>query len=253
MKRFAIVLGACLLVSSASAAVRFFFTSSADGAGLADTTHVFDDTDGSGTDGKSYALNDNAPTVGIPTIDPSKGEFLYLWLAFEGEKNGRKIQGINIVANSEAYGGGVAELERGMYIGNDDGGPFGEPLRWNYSSKTLDAMTLAGVNVPGVKNQAENAFLYRGGSARYALLGAIAPGEGAYELRLGLGKNGVSYAKNSDDQRAPRVKFGGNEEEFDGGVKEESYWSSDADAVIVPEPAAGLILIAILAVGSRRR
>src|SRR5262249_25707245 len=154
--------------------------------------HVFDDTDGHKTDGASYLLNDSLPKIGVPTVDPSKGEFLYLWVEFENEPNGRKIQAINMVANDAAFKREEKEADRGMYLGDDSNGESGQKLRWTTSSKTKDAMTLVGVDTPGIvnRNRPNNeAFLYNGikNGRHYALLGAIKPlpDDPTYAIRLG--------------------------------------------------------------------
>lgn len=242
------------LCGSASGDVRFFFTSSADAAGLEDTTHIYDDTDVNGTDGSSYELNGTLPTIGVPTVDIDG--LLYLWVEFEGEKNGRKIQGINIVINSGAFNGDEEEVARGVYLG-DDSADTGELFRWELGSKTSDDITLVAVTTPGIVNRTTNDWLYYGSKngRRVALLGAINVGWTMTEYHLGIGQNGVSYASNSDGQRAPMVKFGGNDEQFDGNVQDQEgfRWSSNADAHgYVPEPGS-LFLIAAAALLIRRR
>ena len=246
----------CVVGISAVAAradVRVFFTSSADPAGLTDLTHVFDDTDGGQTDGSSYKLTDAAPTVGVPTVDASKGEFLYLWLAFEDAAAGRIVQGINMVFNDQTQSGGHGEEDRGVYLGLDDNGDGGD-LRWNHKSTTYDrdesdgrkGVSLIAVTEPGIQNSSTDGFLYRGGE-HVALLGAIKPHSSTYEIRLGIAYNGVSYRSNDDDERSPMVKLGGNDEKFDGHTREHGspvLWSTDADAYVVPEPATVALLLA---------
>jgi len=256
MKKILGILAGLALASAVNADVRFFFTSSLDAAGLTDTTHAFNDTDGGQTDGASYLLNDDLPTVGVPTLDlvTNPDAFLYLWLEFEAEPNGRKVQGINLVGNDQGN-----DADRGIYLGDDTLGDTGSKLRWETSSKTTDPMTLVGVSAPGIvnTNKANNVnFLYNGikNGRHYALLGAIKPLNegGEYDIRLGLGKNGVSYANNV----APNVKTGGDEEQWNGAVRDEPdyYWSTAADAhiIAVPEPVS-MLLLALAGLALRRR
>jgi hypothetical protein len=232
------------LVSFASADVRFFFTSSADPAGLNDTSLAFEDTAGNGTDFTDYALNGNKPSVGVPTINPTLGQFLYLWVKFEGEANNVKIQGINLSVDQDAN-----ELDRGIYIGNDenDSGEF----RWEPSSQTTDPMVLVAVTKNGVKNSNSNLWLYYGGADRVALLGALQFAEGKYEVRIGLERQGVSYS----GKPSPKVKLGAGDEQFDGSVQPpgtETRYAKEPSAVVVPEPA-GLLLLALAGLALRRR
>lgn len=249
MRAFALILisvGVCGF--AAADGVRFYFTSSSDSAGLADPTHAFDDTDGLGADGASYRLADELPEIGVPTIDPTMGEYLYVWMEFEGTRDGRRVRGINVVFNDRSFAGEQTETDRGLYLGDDtdpeDGS--GEKLRWELTSKTDDPATLSGIRTPGIENWTTDGWLYRGSEEgrRIALLGAIAvdaPADGKpYELRMGLGSGGIDYRGGNGDIREPDVWFGNNDER----IQRKTY-STDADAVVVPEPASiGLMLVA---------
>lgn len=233
---------AALLVAMASSiaagAVRFYFTSSADPAGLTDPSLAFKDTGGNGTDGTDYALNGELPAVSAPTIDARKGEFLYLWVAFEKEPNNAKIQGINITIDGDGW-----ETARGLYLGDDSSGGGGGSIRWNLGSQTSDPIVLVAIEEPGVVNSKTDAWLYYGGDTRTALLGAIEFDEKFNgEVRLGLCKQEVTYYRRS----SPHVKLGANEETLDGGIWVEGQpprWSTDPDAYVVPEPASLILLV----------
>jgi hypothetical protein len=154
MTRLAAAFAALALAATAGADVRFFFTNSADGAGLA-TGDPFEDTGGNGTDGNDYTLTDVVPEVGCPTIDPSRGEFLYLWVRFEDEPNNRKIQGIHLTAHDQP----ALEADRGVSIGNDDNGDQGGSVRWNYGSQMVDPMVLVAIREPGIVNKSGEQWL----------------------------------------------------------------------------------------------
>jgi hypothetical protein len=114
----------CALTQPAFSAVRLYFTSSASAAGLTDSSLAFKDTNGNGTDFSEYRLKEAAPEVGVPTVDPTQGEYLYLWARFEDEPGGAKIQGIHLSVDDYAV-----ELGRGVYLG-DDSNDSGE-RRWH--------------------------------------------------------------------------------------------------------------------------
>lgn len=242
-------LGALLVALAAPAAadIRFFFSKSSEEAGLTNPALAFLHTGGSGRDDSEYRLRDTAPAIGVPTIDPALGEYLYLWAAFEDEPDNRKIQGIHLTISQDEN-----EIVRGVYLGNGDNSDDGGSLRWNYNSRTNDSMVLVAVETPGIRNRAADGWLYHGGSERMALLGAFKFSVNAVTgIRLGLEFQGVSYAGN----KAPKVKLGGNDEQFDGAVQPEdtpTRWSSDLDANIVPEPATAVLLL-LAGVALRRR
>jgi hypothetical protein len=121
MNKLAGVLACLAFIVTAGADVRFFYTNSADGSGLA-TGDPFEDTGENGDDGSDYTLTDVVPQVGCPTIDPGKGEFAYVWVKFEDEPNDRTIQGLNLTLNDQP----ALELDRGVYLGVD----FLGSLRW---------------------------------------------------------------------------------------------------------------------------
>jgi hypothetical protein len=245
MKKLIGMVAGLALVASASADVRFYFTNSASGAGLTDSSLALKNTDGSGTDGTSYALTDTDPTVGNPSIDPSAGEWLYLWVAFENEPNSRKIQGINLEIDQDGN-----ETGRGIYLGDDTNGDEGASIRWNLGSQTTDPMVLVAIQEPGIVNRTTDRWLYDGGT-RTALLGAMQFKEGNYEVRIGLERQGVSYS----GQAAPKVKLGAGDEQFDGSVQPEgtpTRYAKAPSAVIVPEPAS-LLLLALAGLAIRRR
>lgn len=245
MRTLAILGGLAISTSAASAgAVRIYFTTSADPAGLTDPSLAFKNTGGNGTDRTDYALNGELPAVGVPTIDASIGQFLYLWVAFEDEPNSRKIQGMNLTIDNDEW-----ETARGIYLGDD--AFHGESLRWNLGSQTTDPMVLVAIQEPGIVNRKSDGWLYYGGDTRTALLGAVAfSADFTGEVRLGLSKQGVSYS----GQSAPKIKFGGNEEELEPdpfwGM---DVWSTDADAVVVPEPALAFPLLLAAVARLRRR
>lgn len=228
-------------VSAAPAAVRFYFTSSADPAGLTDPSLAFKDTGGNGTDETDYALNGELPSVSAPTIDARKGEFLYLWVAFENEPSDVRIKGIHFGIDGDS-----AESDRGVYLG--DNSLHGGPVRWNLGSQTNDPMVLAAIQEPGIRNSDPDAWLYYGGDTRTALLGAIAfEAKSPLEIRLGIEYPGVFY----DRQASPIIKLGGNEEQIEGGIDNQWIWSTDADAYVIPEP--GMLTLLLIAAGAVRR
>lgn len=250
MKSILALIAGLGLVTSAFADVRFYFTNSADEAGLTNPALAFSNTDGNGTDGSSYALTGAAPKVSTPFVEPQNGQWLYLWVAFEDEPNNRKIQGINLSINAEDH-----EVARGIYLGDDSNGDEGGSVRWNLGSQTDDPLVLVAIQEPGIVNRSADRWLYDGGT-RTALLGALQfeyGQKGSYEVRLGLERQGVSYS----GQKAPMVKLGSNNEQFDGSVLPEGTqvrWSTDPDAKIdgVPEPAS-ILLLALAALAVRPR
>jgi hypothetical protein len=136
-----------------------------------------------------------APTPGAATINIANGEYGLMWLRFNGEANFKKIQGMDLV-----LGGTAHDADIGYYV-LDNTGSMGDK-RWDgaYTPptdpefKALPRMVLVGVTAYGLQNQnADNTtWLWKGGTARTALLGAV-KFDGLGDAIYSLGPNGISY------------------------------------------------------------
>lgn len=186
MKKLLVLTVSLALAATASASVQFFFTASTDPYGLSDISLAFDPTLDAQTDatpgdppGPYYDLLDGVvPTPGGDlTLNPGLGEFAYIWIKFSGESNGIKINGLRVDLSTAA--------ETAYYVMDDTNGDFAAK-RWDgeYTAPTdpefkTDPQTLVAITANGIKNLSQasggvNAWnLYRGGTFRTALLGAV--------------------------------------------------------------------------------
>ncbi len=217
MKKVACLVVMLAMVASASATVRVFVTSSASGFGLADNANAFtptvstvysNDTVENGFDywadydgtipgpirpGTYPAIDAPSGSVASPIqIDVSAGDFGYVWLQFQSEPNGAKINGLIVTITEN--GGPVydpnnpstwpAGISTTYYLCNNlnnltfdrrwngTAAPPGYP-EWNKING--EQQTMVAVTAQGIQNKAAvlEWNLWSGGASRIALLGAF--------------------------------------------------------------------------------
>ena len=156
----------------AQGTIDIYLTNSADGIGLTKpekafdpTGHEFDGAEWDGYDfsdwgdgyGVPYALNGYAdvPTEEV-TIDPTEGEFAYIWVKMTQVVKNKKMQGLHIGWIAE---GSDLVTEAAYYIGNDLNGTGAGAKRWDgvYTMEDepefkANPMNLAAVTSAGLKN-----------------------------------------------------------------------------------------------------
>jgi hypothetical protein len=215
-----LVIGAILAITlTASASVQIFFTDST--YGLSWPEYAFEPV---------WPQPPNWPTVTQfpPAMAPATvapGDTVYVWVKFLNEPNNRKINGLDInmtPADAAAW-----------YILDDQ---VNETKRWDgaYATGAPEFRTphkvLVAATADGIRNYTEDnpRKLYKGGTYRTALLGALRyDTPGVYTGQLGAA--GISYA---GGYSAPTVEFG--------------------TVTVTPEPASGLLLL-LAGIFPRRR
>ena len=239
MKKALIVLGVVACVASAHATTTIYLSSSADPYGLTNSAIAFDVTQGAQTDSYDYAVSSYAPNnLPVPTIDPTAGEFAYMWIKFTAVPTGNaQVQGLHM-----GWTGSVADVS--YYILDDVLAPDPHHLRWqgaatapNYPEFKNNPQILAAVTSDGIKNvaAANPANLYSGtgpadaAQKRVALLGAIRFNAGNYTVDGFLSDLGIKFDPDFPNET---VVFQG--------------------ANIIPEPAS-LLLIGLAGLALRRR
>lgn len=244
------------MVASASATVRVFVTSSAGGLGLENPANAFIPTISTVY---SNGLNENAydysdyygvpgpirpgvfPAADAPSgtadtpvqVNVGAGEFAYVWLQFQSEPKGAKINGLLVQVTEVGSADPAAGLTFNWYLCNNMGMPTPNK-RWDgtatppgYPEWHNNPQTFVAVTAYGLQNTALDApWNLWNGTSRYALLGAInGPADGKkYELTV----VNISYATPPNPTTA-------------GGVFQ-----------FVPEPAS-LLLMGLAGLLLRRR
>lgn len=244
------------MVASASATVRVFITSSAGGLGLENPANAFVPTISTVY---SNGLNENAydysdyygapgpirpgdfPAVDAPSgtadtpvqVNVGEGQFAYVWLQFQDEVKGSKINGLLVRVSEVGSSDPASNLTYNWYLCNNMGLP--QPTkRWDgnatppaYPEWHNNPQTLVAITAYGLQNTALDApWNLWDGTGRYALLGAI-NGEAdmkKYEISI----INISYASGTPNGLA-------------GGVFQ-----------FVPEPAS-LLLMGLAGLLLRRR
>ncbi len=210
MKKVVTILALLALVTSASATVRVFVTKSSDPYGLENNANYMIPTvstayvNGVDENGYDYWADydgtipgpirpggyppADAPsgTPDVPIVIPP-GDFAYIWLQFQGEPAGVKINGlqISIHVNGVPYDpndpNSYPPLATTYYLCNNMNNLLLEK-RWDgtatppgYPEWHRNPQTMVGVTAYGIKNTAAGRAhgLWSGGTARIALLGAV--------------------------------------------------------------------------------
>lgn len=226
MKKVLTVLAVLAVVASASATVRVFVTKSSDGFGLetpanhmiptvstvyanGDNVNGYDYSDYYGNPGPLRPGTfpaDNAPsgTLANPIEIPlDLGDWGYIWLQFQSESKGAKINGLQVAVvppgsawdpnNPTAW---PATLTNTYYLCNNMG-MVTPNKRWDgtatppaYPEWHNNQQVGVAINAFGIQNGSLDVpwNLYKGGTARMALLGAIEGSDAAlytpFEIRI---------------------------------------------------------------------
>jgi len=217
MKRVLCLVVMLAMVASAGATVRVFVTSSADGYGLQNIANAFTPTistvysnglDVNGMDYEDYSSPPNpgpirpgtyppdaAPsgTVGTPvTIDASAGAFAYVWLQYQSEPNGAKINGLTVRIQANGTTTPASGLTYNWYLCNNMNNQF-FAKRWDgtatpplYPEWTNNPQTGVAIIAYGLQNKVAALpwNLWEGGTGRIALLGAVSgpAGDTKYDI-----------------------------------------------------------------------
>jgi hypothetical protein len=231
MRRIVTVLVLLALAATASATVRVFVTKSCDPYGLENNANAFTPTmstvyaNGVSVNGYDYEDYDGNPGPLRPGAYPpadspsgtytnpvliTPGQFAYIWLQFENEPNGAKIDGLWITITNCATGAipqsdwytyppGPGQIYTTYYICNNlntlgqkrwDGVALPPNYAgWHSNPETMLAITAYGIGNMNAPNPSQ---LWSGAPARIALLGSIeAPFDGTtYAIDI----TGISYA-----------------------------------------------------------
>lgn len=222
MKRALCLVVMLAMVASASATVRVFVTSSADGYGLENNANAFTPTVSTvysnGVNENTYDYYDAGggagplrpgtyPPSGSPSgdvgnpvlVDASAGAFAYVWLQFQSEPAGAKINGLTVRIQEDGTTTPASGLTYNWYLCNNVNttgnkrwdGTATPPTypEWHNNPQTMVAITAYGIKnlVPAMAEQ-----LWSGGTARIAMLGAIA-GD-ASDTKYDIVITNISYA-----------------------------------------------------------
>jgi hypothetical protein len=210
------------MVATASATVRVIVTSSASGYGLENNANAFTPTvstvftNGVSLNGYDYedyygnpgplrpgtfpTLDEPAGTPGSPIgVDASVGDFAYVWLQFQNEPKGAKINGLVVSIFDTGTTTPAAGLSYAWYLCNNLQNQFvfkrwdGTATPPSYPEFINNPQTFIAITALGLVNGANSndANLYDG-TTRYALLGAIAgpASDQVYDIAI----TNISYA-----------------------------------------------------------
>lgn len=235
-----LILGLSLLAAivPASATIEIFFTSSNEPYGLTDPNLAFMPTldipssSSTGADYQSYALQSptDAPEFRAVTYY-TPGEWLYIWLRFDNEPNGKTVPGLELTVSS-IYD--VADIA--CYVMDNEGLDGANERRWSgvapdqFWQYWANPVILAAITTNGIRNTDAGSMVHDPlyiGSERAALLGAVRPLPTTTMLQIEA-SDGIHII----DPWPPPYTCG--------------------SAVLVPEPA-GLAAIVIVALGFGRR
>ena len=218
------VISLLILAAPAGATIQFFFTNAGTypWLGAGPTGGPFDPTgdrqDDYGLDGYMPDY-DNFPSGFVASATAAIGDTVYMWVRFKQEPNFMKILGIDLVQNGvpadvayylcENMSSGANKRWDGAYT------PPNDP-----EFKQKPRQVLVALLAYGLQNQVNDvpSFLYKGGTARTALLGAIQYDQPGVHTPM-LGPNGISTKG-----QPPDAEFG--------------------SLTVTPEPAAVLLVMA---------
>jgi len=223
MKRALCLVAMLAMVASASATVRVFVTSSADGYGLENIANAFVPTistvysngvNVNGYDYEDYDTNPGPirpgtyPPAGAPSgdvtnpvlVDASAGAFAYVWLQYQSEANLSSINGLTVRIQADGTTTPASGLTYNWYLCNNKNNNIGAK-RWDgtatpplYPEWHNNPQTFVAIQAYGLQNKSADLAwnLWKGGTYRMALLGAIA-GD-ASDTKYDIVITNISYA-----------------------------------------------------------